>query len=204
MAVWANQNVNLTLDNVILEAAEAPGGKQSFGLRIGNASGNTSNPSVTIKGEDTEIAGATAGISVIGNGASAVSSLTLEAGTVYGSDFGIVGNGDCDGTSIEIKGGTVRSTSEDGCAIYHPQDGGLTVSGGTLEGANGVQFCGEGKLSIEGGSINATAAEIASSDTTTTSSSILDGAALSLVSRGGGGVRCRGHCRGVHHRRHAD
>ena len=192
MAVWANQNVNLTLDNVVLEAAEAPGGKQSFGLRIGNASGNTSNPSVTIKGEDTEIAGATAGISVIGNGASAVSSLTLEAGTVSGSDFGIVGNGDCDGTSIEIKGGTVRSTSEDGCAIYHPQDGDLTVSGGTLEGANGVQFCGEGKLSIEGGSINATAAEIASSDTTTTSSSILDGAALSLVSRGGGGYGAAG------------
>ena len=187
VAVWANQNVNLTLDNVVLEAAEAPGGKQSFGLRIGNASGNTSNPSVTIKGEDTEIAGATAGISVIGNGASAVSSLTLEAGTVSGSDFGIVGNGDCDGTSIEIKGGTVRSTSEDGCAIYHPQDGDLTVSGGALEGANGVQFCGEGKLSIESGSINATAAEIASPDTTTTSSSILDGAALSLVSRGGGG-----------------
>lgn len=192
VAVWANQNVNLTLDNVVLEAAEAPGGKQSFGLRIGNASGNTSNPSVTIKGEDTEITGATAGISVIGNGASAVSSLTLEAGTVSGSDFGIVGNGDCDGTSIEIKGGTVRSTSEDGCAIYHPQDGDLTVSGGTLEGANGVQFCGEGKLSIESGSINATAAEIASPDTTTTSSSILDGAALSLVSRGGGGYGAAG------------
>lgn len=192
VAVWANQNVNLTLDNVVLEAAEAPGGKQSFGLRIGNASGNTSNPSVTIKGEDTEIAGATAGISVIGNGASAVSSLTLEAGTVSGSDFGIVGNGDCDGTSIEIKGGTVRSTSKDGCAIYHPQDGDLAVSGGTLEGANGVQFCGEGKLSIESGSINATAAEIASPDTTTTSSSILDGAALSIVSRGGGGYGAAG------------
>ena len=192
VAVWANQNVNLTLDNVVLEAAEASGNKQSFGLRIGNASGNTSNPSVTIKGEDTEIAGATAGISVIGNGASAVSSLTLEAGTVSGSDFGIVGNGDCDGTSIEIKGGTVRSTSKDGCAIYHPQDGDLTVSGGTLEGANGVQFCGEGKLSIESGSINATAAEIALPDTTTTSSSILDGAALSLVSRGGGGYGAAG------------
>lgn len=192
VAVWANQNVNLTLDNVVLEAAEVSGDKQSFGLRIGNASGNTSNPSVTIKGEDTEIAGATAGISVIGNGASAVSSLTLEAGAVYGSDFGIVGNGDCDGTSIEVKGGTVRSTSDDGCAIYHPQDGDLTISGGTLEGANGVQFCGDGKLSIEGGSINAMAAEIASPDTTTTSSSILDGAALSLVSRGGGGYGAAG------------
>ena len=60
----------------------------------------------------------------------------------------------------------MRSTDADGCAVYHPQNGDLTISEGTLTGANGVQFCGEGKLAIEGGSIVATASSIETPDTT--------------------------------------
>ena len=59
-----------------------------------------------------------------------------------GAHFGIVGNGECDGHDITVTGGTVRATDADGCALYHPQDGDLTITGGTFEGASGVQFFG--------------------------------------------------------------
>ena len=185
-AIQVRQDVDLTLENVVVDTSSVASGVPSYGVRVGLGTNDSRNPRVTIKGVSTHIKGPDAGIAVIGSNASAPSSLTVEDGVIEGNSFGIVGNGDCDGTSIAIKGGIVRSTDADGCAVYHPQNGDLTISEGTLTGANGVQFCGEGKLAIEGGSIEATASTIETPDTTKTGSSIPDGAALSLVSRGGG------------------
>ena len=185
-AIQVRQDVDLTLENVVVDTSSVASGVPSYGVRVGLGTNDSRNPRVTIKGDSTHIKGPDAGIAVIGSNASAPSSLTVEDGVIEGNSFGIVGNGDCDGTSIAIKGGIVRSTDADGCAVYHPQNGDLTISEGTLTGANGVQFCGEGKLAIEGGSIEATASTIETPDTTKTGSSIPDGAALSLVSRGGG------------------
>lgn len=184
MAVKVRQDVNLTLENVVLDTTRVAEGVPTYGLRIGNGPSDSSNPSVTIKGASTRIVGADAGVAVIGSNAASRSSLILEDGVVEGGSFGIAGNGECDGTSIEIKGGEVLATSADGTAIYHPQNGDLTISGGALSGANGVQFGGAGKLDISGGSIEATA-EAVTADPSATSASILDGAALSFVSRGG-------------------
>lgn len=185
MAVLARQGGNLTLENVVLEATNIGDGLQGFGMRIGEGN-NSSNPTVTVLGENTHIVGKTSGVGVIGSNNASRPTLVVEDGVIEGGSFGIAGNGTDDGTSIDIKGGTVRSTGADGCAIYHPQNGDLIISGGTLTGPNGVQFCGEGKLSIEGGSIEATAAAIDAPNMEGSSASILDGAALSLVSRSGG------------------
>ena len=53
---------------------------------------------------------------------------------------------------ININGGAL--TSEKDVAIYHPQDGVMTVSGGTITGQDGIQMVG-GELNITGGTIRA-------------------------------------------------
>ena len=187
VAVYADQSVNLTLENVTLEAAPLTTGVPGYGLRVGNTATNGKrNPTVTVRGAETVIKGTDAGISVIASPERGTSSLVLEDGVVEGAHFGIVGNGECDGTNITVTGGTVRATDADGCALYHPQDGDLTITGGTFEGASGVQFSGAGKLDVSGGTITATAPAIASPDLSGDSASVNDGAALSLISRGGG------------------
>lgn len=184
-AIQVRQGVDLTLENVVIEVVPASPDVPGYGLRVGMGPNDALNPSVTVAGESTCITGADTGIAVIGSNAASRSSLVLESGTIEGGSFGIAGNGTCDNTNIEIKGGIVRSTSQDGCAIYHPQDGDLAISGGSLTGANGVQLSGAGTLSVSGGSIKATAAKVAQ-NVDAGSASILDGAALSIVSRGGG------------------
>lgn len=84
--------------------------------------------------------------------------LVIEGGIVEGFYYGISGNGNADriNTSITINGGIVRSISEDsGLGIFHPQDGSLTVNGGTITGATGIEMR-AGTLVVNGGSIIAT------------------------------------------------
>jgi hypothetical protein len=92
------------------------------------------------------------GIGVYGSGAT----LTVKSGTITSYDFGIWGNGQAQyaGTSITIEGGTITS---DNLGIYHPQDGVLTISGGTIIGTNGIEMK-AGDLSIFGGTILGTGA----------------------------------------------
>ena len=139
--------------------------------------------------------------------------LTLQNGTIHGNEYYAVGtsggtftmNGgvldveNADGatvagngstssyTTININGGEIKGgTGANGCAIYHPQDGTLTISGGTITGYDGVQMKG-GTFVMTGGSITATGADKidsanyskASDGNTTT------GCALSLLSQKG-------------------
>ena len=79
-----------------------------------------------------------------------IAMLTVNGGIIKGDDYGIVGNGNRHGTEIIINGGKVES---DAYAIYHPQDGILTVNNGTIIGqTTGIEIR-SGNLNINGGVI---------------------------------------------------
>lgn len=80
--------------------------------------------------------------------------LRINGGMLEGYYYGIAGNGSRHGTQIEVSGGTVKARANgDGTAIYHPQDGTITVSGGTVEGsATGIEIR-AGSLSVSSGTV---------------------------------------------------
>lgn len=187
-AIYALQGGNVTLENVTLDARPSVANMQGYGLRIGNTRTKVDKPYKqqpdAVVNEGTAIYGTFAGIAVISDSTDA-STLTVNGGTIKGETYGIVGNGTSDTTSITVNGGTVQSLSaDDGVGIYHPQDGNLTISGGSIQGPAAVQVCGAGNVSITDGELHATAPEgtpvIQSGD-----GPVADGAALSIVSRGG-------------------
>ncbi len=84
--------------------------------------------------------------------------LTVESGKLVGYYYGITGNGMKDGSTVTINGGEIVSIEGTGSGIYNPQNGTLTVTGGTISGATGIYFK-SGKLNITGGTINGTGAK---------------------------------------------
>ena len=76
--------------------------------------------------------------------------LNVHGGTISSSTYAIAGNGLRHGTIINITGGDIR---RDATAIYHPQDGVMTISGGTINGGDtGIELR-SGKLTVSGGEI---------------------------------------------------
>ena len=125
--------------------------------------------------------GGFSGIALLGG-----KSLTVEGGNISGAGFGITGNGSYDDTEIVIKGGII--TGEGACAIFHPQAGNLTINNGSITGTSGVQYCGAGNLTVTGGTITGTYryTEKPYKSDKESDGSVDDGAAISIVSRGGG------------------
>lgn len=94
-----------------------------------------------------------------GENASQPATLIVNGGTIKGSSYGICGNGTRHNTSITINGGNIEAAdATDGTGIYHPQDGTLTVNGGTISGHNSGIEIRAGKLEVKGGTIKHTAA----------------------------------------------
>lgn len=93
-----------------------------------------------------------------GENASQPATLIVNGGTIKGSSYGICGNGTRHNTSITINGGNIEAAdATDGTGIYHPQDGTLTVNGGTISGHNSGIEIRAGKLEVKGGTIKHTA-----------------------------------------------
>lgn len=92
------------------------------------------------------------GVFIAGNG----STFNMRGGDISAAGFGITGNGLAanGGTTINISGGSVSST--DSIAVYHPQAGTLTVSGGSLSGTYGGIGIKSGTLTVTGGTIAGT------------------------------------------------
>ncbi len=88
-----------------------------------------------------------------GVAAYANTSVTVKGGTISGAVAGLSGEGGSHGTTFDIEGGTIQS--EDGVGIYHPQNGELNISGGTVIGATGINMK-SGELNITGGTIQGT------------------------------------------------
>lgn len=85
--------------------------------------------------------------------------LTVNAGSLIGQHYGICGNDARLNTKITINGGTIMAADEtDGTGIFHPQDGTLTVTGGTISGYSAGIEIRAGKLEVKGGTIKHTAA----------------------------------------------
>ena len=80
--------------------------------------------------------------------------LTVEHGTIQGYYYGISGNGKRNHTQVTINGGTVKGYCQnDSTGIYQPQgDSTLTIHGGTIIGATGVEIR-SGTLTVTGGTI---------------------------------------------------
>lgn len=92
------------------------------------------------------------GVFIAGNG----STFNMRGGDISAEGYGITGNGSSGmgGTTINVSGGSIASSGW--IAIYHPQDGALNVSGGTLTGNYGGIGIKSGSLSVTGGSISGT------------------------------------------------
>ena len=131
-----------------------------------------------------EITGTTAAIAVFGaakGNTTAGVIVNINGGKVYSDSYAIAGNGSSvlENTTINISGGKVFSNKD--TAIYHPQAGAVTISGGEVYGVTGgVQMC-AGTLNVTGGTISATGNGDVSGKTG--DGSIPDGAAVSIVNR---------------------
>lgn len=157
-----------------------------YGLSLGGTNAGTGywGSAQVIGGS---ISGNFAGVAINGT-ADKTSELTLSGGAaVTGTWYGIAGNGGTDNTNIVINDAKVLQTeNSDGQAIYHPQEGTLTINeGAEIEGLFGVQIC-AGEVIVNGGTITArdTAARTAPYKADgEKDGSVMDGAALSVVSR---------------------
>ena len=98
-----------------------------FGIRVVNGGSASHEGGMVV---------ANYGVFVAGSG----STFNMNGGDISAAGFGITGNGLAanGGTTINISGGSVSST--DSIAVYHPQAGTLTVTGGTIAGTSGGAY----------------------------------------------------------------
>ena len=132
------------------------------------------------------IEGKVAGIAVWGAAGSNVDDavvVNVNGGAVTSEGYAIAGSGNSgyNATTINVNGGVLKSTGADGAGIYHPQKGTLNISGGSVEGAVGVQMC-SGDLKVTG-SPRITSFGKDNSGSKTGDGVIDDGSAISIVDR---------------------
>ena len=149
---------------------------------------NSGTKVIEIEQEADETYG-TCGVTVLGaNNESEPAVLVINDGVeITSTSLAVAGNGSSDGTKFTINGGNLTSTKA--TAVYVPQICDFTVHGGTITGlAGGVQFCGSGSVTIVGGTLIATGpySKFPDKPSSQSDGSADDGAALSIVSRGGG------------------
>ncbi len=135
--------------------------RYTYIIQLQNGASATLNSGTVLKdqmynGQTYETYGAV-GVTVLGTNGGATTSLTVNEGaeiSTYG--FAVSGNGTMHGTSITINGGEI--TSEISTAIYHPQDGEITINDGSaITGENAGIEIRSGELTVNGGTIQATA-----------------------------------------------
>lgn len=130
-------------------------------------------------GNETEYPAVWACIAVYPNNGKQAS-LTINGGEFIAPFYAITGNGtdvDPNSTMITINGGKFNATN--GYAIYHPQNGTLTINNGTFEGQDCAIEIRSGNLYIENGSFTSKATKYscsANGSGTTTS-----GAAIAIA-----------------------
>lgn len=92
--------------------------------------------------------------------------LIVNGGIIEGYYYGISGNGTRHNTNVTINGGEIKALSvkkdEEGTGIYNPQNGSVTINGGTVIGATGIEIR-SGKLLVTGGKIIGTLDELETS-----------------------------------------
>lgn len=81
--------------------------------------------------------------------------LVVNGGTLEGYYYGIAGNGDRHNTEVTINGGLITCQATTGVGIFQPQLGKVTVNGGSIVGATGIEIR-SGELVVEKGTIKGT------------------------------------------------
>ena len=134
---------------------------------------------VTINSDVVIDGGKTFGIWTDGYGHTLTVNGTVKSDGYYAITSNGMENGgliaDC---SIVVNEGA-EIKAPNGIGIYHPERGTVTVNGGEITGNTGVQLC-AGKLVVTGGSITSVGEN---QDVTGSQNAILDGAAVSIISR---------------------
>lgn len=159
--------------DLVLEGGEVSGPARTVVVREGGSL--TINGTEIVSSRDCAIS-AVAGDVTVNKGtitaqeagiiATGAANVTINGGTIEGKDnFAVGGNGSngLGGTTININGGklisNIQSAGYVSCAVYHPNEGVLNITGGELISTNG---CGVlmrgGQLNMSGGSIVATGA----------------------------------------------
>ena len=151
----ANKEISLNLNGKTIEYKGAQ--LNSGVLLVHNGAG------LTIEGEGNIKSGTSAYAAIAltksGDNANNPAKLTVNGGDIEGNYYGIVGNGSRHNTQIVINGGTITSTDNEATAIYHPQNGTLTINGGMIKGDNGLYIKSGTVANISGAIIKATGAK---------------------------------------------
>lgn len=157
------RGAHLTLEDTNFDPAdpETVGGIVSDVISY-NIDPNEPNPIITVDDIHDwygDVKYAYAAIALTKNGETSTDNavLTVNGGELYGHYYGIVGNGNRHGTEITVNGGTI--TGAEGSAIYHPQNGTLTITNGTFTGKEtGIELR-SGTLVVEGGTFETQSTE---------------------------------------------
>lgn len=167
VTVYLNGAASLTTADVKIQAYK-PNSAANYNYLLREDAAGDKNPGVTLNagteltelendGSYTGVSYGAVGVSVFGSVASADAeavvsgaALTVNDGvTIDTTGFAISGNGSSHGTSITVNGGTLTSKST---AIYHPQRGTLTITGGTITGGTGIEIR-AGILNVSGSAV---------------------------------------------------
>lgn len=148
------KEATLTINNVKLVANDS-----ATAIKVGDQNLGTDKHLKAVIGKDVEITSKYFGVTVFGE-----NSTVDFYGKINITDdgYGISGNGlekYAGKTVINVKEGA-EIKSENGYALYLPQDGTANIEGGTLEGASVVGLK-AGKLNVTGGTLKATGAKVA-------------------------------------------
>ena len=145
---------------------------------------NAANLAFKVEGEltveaGTNISSTEGGIYILGQNAK----LIFNDGNIDSQYYAVSGNGSKgkSGTNITINGGALKASS--GAGIYHPQDGTLTLNGGTITGLTGVQMCAGDLVVPETSTVKVIATGEDDRANKTGDGNIDDGSAISLVNR---------------------
>ncbi|MBQ9719850.1 MAG: S-layer homology domain-containing protein [Oscillospiraceae bacterium] len=155
-------------------------GKWCYGIDNHNGTVEISGGNISAKATAGSWA---AGICMWGNGTANSATLTITGGAIHGKSYAISGSGNtgAGGTVINVQGGTITS---DTALVYHPQDGRISITGGTLTAPYGIQLCsGTGTIASIGGDTVITATGTDTREGKTGDGLIPDGAAVSIVNR---------------------
>ena len=154
--------------NVVFENGSADATKNggSVGVALGDKTGEKEISS-TFTVKDGYLVSSEFTLMAQGKGAT----LNVNGGIIEATDNAVIGgNGSnttgnyCGGTAMNISGGIlvggITTPEYIACGIYHPQEGTLNITGGTIYAANGVGVLMRGgKLDITNGTIIATSSE---------------------------------------------
>ena len=161
--IKAQKGGNVVFENGSVEATQ---GRGSVGLALGDKTG-TSEIASTITVNDGYLVSSEFTLMAQGKGAA----LNVNGGIIEATNNAVIGgngsnstNNYCGGTVMNISGGIlvggITAPGYIACGIYHPQEGTLNITDGTIYAANGVGVLMRGgELDMTNGTIIATSSE---------------------------------------------